>query len=181
MNNTGGKKNIMERRDFLNLSTAAIGALLSGPLLNSCKNNSSLSTKNKPNIVFIFIDDLGWKDVGYMGSKYYETPTIDRLAKQGMIFTNAYANAANCAPTRASLLCGQYTPRHGVYTVGNSARGKSKNRRLVPVENSREVDQAKITVAEALKKAGYVSAAVGKWHIGQKPDQHSMVPFQLPF
>ena len=76
---------------------------MAGPLLNSCKNKTSSSTHDKPNIVFIFIDDLGWKDVGYMGSKYYETPTIDRLAKQGMIFTQAYANAANCAPTRASL------------------------------------------------------------------------------
>ena len=162
----------MERREFLNLSTSVIGALMTGPLLNSCKNKTSRSTLDKPNIVFILIDDLGWKDVGYMGSKYYETPTIDRLANQGMVFTNAYANAANCAPTRASLLCGQYAPRHGVYTVGSSARGKSENRRLIPIENSREVDQAKITIAETLKNAGYVSAAIGKWHIGQKPEQH---------
>jgi len=162
----------MERRDFLSLSTAAIGALMAGPLLNSCQNKTSPSTHDKPNIVFILIDDLGWKDVGYMESKYYETPAIDRLAKQGMIFTNAYANAANCAPTRASLLTGQYSPRHGVYTVGSSARGKSENRRLIPVENRNEVDQAKVTVAEALKNAGYVSAAIGKWHIGQKPEQH---------
>ncbi|MBW1850453.1 MAG: sulfatase-like hydrolase/transferase, partial [Deltaproteobacteria bacterium] len=81
---------------------------MSGPLLNSCKNSTSRSTQNKPNIVFIFIDDLGWKDTGYMGSDYYETPNIDKIAQQGMIFTNAYANAANCAPTRASLLTGQY-------------------------------------------------------------------------
>jgi arylsulfatase A-like enzyme len=107
-----------------------------------------------------------------MGSAYYETPTIDRLAKQGMMFTNAYANAANCAPTRASLLSGQYSPRHGVYTVGTSARGESEDRRLIPVENRREVDPAKITIAEALKNAGYVSAAIGKWHIGRKPEQH---------
>jgi len=107
-----------------------------------------------------------------MGSNYYETPIIDRLAKQGMVFTNAYANAANCAPTRASLLTGQYSPRHGVYTVASSARGESKDRRLIPIENSTEVDQAKITIAKALKNAGYVSAAIGKWHIGQKPEHH---------
>ena len=94
--------------------------------LSVCFSNSS--AQEKPNIVFIFIDDLGWTDLGYMGSAYYETPNIDQLAKQGMIFTNAYANAANCAPTRASLLSGQYAPRHGVFTVANPARGESKDR-----------------------------------------------------
>ena len=160
----------MQRREFCSLSSAAIGALMAGPLLNSCKTETPRSSNEKPNIVFIMIDDLGWKDLGIMGSTYYETPAIDRLAEQGMIFTNAYANAANCAPTRASLLCGQYTPRHGVYTVGSSARGKSKDRRLIPVENSTEVDPEKITIAGALKDAGYVSAAIGKWHIGHKPE-----------
>jgi len=120
----------------------------------------------KPNIVFIFIDDLGYTDVGFMGSKYYETPNIDRLAKNGMIFTNAYANAANCAPTRACLLSGQYSPRHGVFTVGKSDRGKSEDRRLIPVKNSLTLPLDKITIAEALKPAGYVSAAIGKWHVG---------------
>lgn len=171
MNKKGREKNNMERREFLGLSTAAIGTLLSGPLLNSCKRKTSRSIQNIPNIVFVIIDDLGWKDVGYMGSKYYETPAIDRLAKQGMIFTRAYTNAANCAPTRACLLSGQYAPRHGVYTVGSSARGKSEDRRLIPIENSTEMDQDKITIAEALKNAGYVSAAIGKWHIGHKPEQ----------
>jgi len=161
----------MERREFLNLSTATIGALMVGPLLNSCKNNSSRATQNKPNIVFIFIDDLGWKDVSYMGSGYYETPNIDKLAKQGMIFTNAYTNAANCAPTRASLLTGQYSPRHEVFTVASSARGESKDRRLIPIENNRAVAQVKITIAEALKNSGYISAAIGKWNIGLKPEQ----------
>jgi len=123
----------------------------------------------QPNIVFIFIDDLGWTDLAYMGSEYYETPNIDRLAKQGMIFTNAYANAANCAPTRASLLSGQYTPRHGVFTVANPARGKSEDRRLIPTENRRKIALEKITIAEALKPAGYVSAAIGKWHVGNDP------------
>jgi arylsulfatase A-like enzyme len=77
----------------------------------------------KPNIVFILIDDLGWKDVGYMGSDYYETSNTDRLAKEGVIFTQADTNAANCAPARACLLTGQCSPRHGFYTVGNADRG----------------------------------------------------------
>ena len=137
-------------------------------VIAGCNNEKA----DKPNIVFIFIDDMGWKDLGYTGSDYYETPNIDKLAQKGMIFTNAYANAANCAPTRACLLTGQYTPRHGVFTVASSARGKSEDRRLIPIENSREVPLEKISLAEAIKPAGYVSAAIGKWHIGNKPEQH---------
>ncbi|HBE42251.1 MAG TPA: hypothetical protein DDW27_13785 [Bacteroidales bacterium] len=128
--------------------------------------------ETKPNIVFILIDDMGWKDLGYMGSEYYETPNIDRLAAQGMIFTQAYANAANSAPTRACLLTGQYTPRHGLYTVGNSDRGQSKDRRLIPVRNNEEISLDKILISEALKPAGYKTAAIGKWHIGHTPVEH---------
>jgi len=129
------------------------------------------SAQNKPNIVFIIIDDLGWTDLGYAGSSYYETPRIDNLARNGMIFTNAYSNAANCAPTRASLLTGQYTPRHGVFTVGKSDRGESEKRRLIPVTNSKEISLEKVTIAEALKPAGYVCAAIGKWHVGYSPEE----------
>jgi arylsulfatase A-like enzyme len=126
--------------------------------------------ESKPNIVLILMDDLGWKDVGYMGSNYYETPHIDRLAGQGMVFTQAYANAANCAPTRASLLSGQYTPRHGVFTVARPDRGKTEDRRLIPVDNSMEISLDKITIAEAIQPEGYVSAAIGKWHVGHSPE-----------
>lgn len=126
----------------------------------------------KPNIIFIMIDDLGWKDLGYMGSAYYETPHIDRLARGGMIFTQAYANAANSAPTRACLLTGQYTPRHGLYTVANSDRGKPADRRLVPTVNNELVSTDKIIIPEALRQAGYTTASIGKWHIGKTPVEH---------
>ncbi len=142
-------------------------AFLAG-LFNACKSDA----ETKPNIVFILIDDMGWKDPGYMGSEYYETPNIDRLAAQGMIFTQAYANAANSAPTRACLLTGQYTPRHGLYTVGNSDRGQSKDRRLIPVTNTEVISLDKLTINEALKPAGYISAAIGKWHIGNNAKEH---------
>ncbi|WP_439484392.1 sulfatase [Cyclobacterium plantarum] len=125
----------------------------------------------KPNIVFIFIDDMGWKDVGFMGSEFYETPHIDQLAKKGMVFTQAYANAANCAPTRACLLSGQYSPRHGVYTVARSDRGDPKDRRLIPIPNSRTVPLEHVMIAEALKPAGYRSAAIGKWNVGNSPEK----------
>jgi arylsulfatase A-like enzyme len=139
-------------------------AILAG-VGHSCQNKQDI----KPNIVFILIDDMGWKDVGYMGSEYYETPNIDRLARAGMIFTQAYANAANSAPTRASLLTGQYTPRHGVFTVSNSDRGRPEDRRLIPIENSEAISLDKITISEALKSGNYVSAALGKWHVGNTP------------
>lgn len=120
----------------------------------------------KPNFIIFLVDDLGWKDVGYMGSKYYETPNIDQMAREGMIFTNAYANAPNCAPTRACLMSGMYTPRHGVYTVGDPARGKSENRMLIPSPNNTELDGTFVTLAEALKENGYTNCHVGKWHLG---------------
>ena len=83
-----------------------------------------------PNILLVFLDDFGWMDTSYMGSDFYETPHIDKLAGQSMVFTNAYSCSANCAPARASLLSGQYTPRHQVYNVGTRPRGKSAHRRL---------------------------------------------------
>ena len=124
----------------------------------------------KPNFVFILIDDLGWKDVGFMGSGYYETPHIDRLSREGMVFRSAYANAPNCAPTRACLLSGQYTPRHGVFTVGTSERGQAKNRKLIPIPNTTTLSPSFHTIAEALKSAGYINAHVGKWHLGKDPE-----------
>ena len=156
----------MDRRDFLK-KCAAVGA---GGFVLSNQAMEVRTGAKKPNILFIMIDDMGARDVGFMGSEYYETPNIDRLAGEGMVFTNAYANAANCAPTRACFLTGQYSPRHGVYTVGNSARGSSSDRRLIPIANDTTLDSHHITIAEALKPAGYVSVSIGKWHMGTDPD-----------
>ena len=136
-------------------------------ILISCDQNN---TKSKsPNIILITVDDLGWKDLGFMGSKYYETPFLDKLALQSMVFTNAYAAAANCAPSRASLMSGLNTPKHGVYTVGSSERGKSKTRKLIPVKNKKYLHDSIYTLPEMLKSAGYTTAHFGKWHIGEDP------------
>jgi len=124
----------------------------------------------KPNIVFFFIDDLGWSDLGFMGSKYYETPNIDRLAASGMVFDNAYANAPNCAPSRACLMSGKYSPRHGIYTVGDPVRGNHKFRKLQPSPNQTVLADKFVTIAEALKTNGYTSASMGKWHLGENPE-----------
>lgn len=127
------------------------------------------SKEERPNIILINIDDMGWKDVGFMGSKYYETPTIDALAAEGMIFNQAYAAAANCAPSRACLMSGENTPRHGVYTVNNSDRGKSKDRKLIPVKNNFTIDENFLLLPEILKQNGYTTCHAGKWHITKDP------------
>lgn len=126
----------------------------------------------RPNIVFILADDLGWTDLAVQGSKYYETPNIDRLAAQGMRFTHGYTCGPNCQPTRAALMSGQYGPRTGVYTVGGTDRFDTTARPLVPVENVTKLAPEKVTVAESLKKAGYATAMFGKWHLGEDPEHH---------
>lgn len=123
----------------------------------------------KPNVVFFFIDDMGWTDLGFMGSEYYESPHVDQLAKEGMVFMNAYAAAPNCAPSRACLMSGQYSPRHGVYTVSNSDRGSSKHRKLIPIKNTIHLADEFVTMGEALQAGGYVTATMGKWHLSNDP------------
>ena len=120
---------------------------------------------DRPNLLFIYADDLGWKDVGYQGSDFYETPNIDRLAQQGMVFTQAYAGAGNCAPSRAVLLSGQYTPRHGVYAVDDTDRGPKQLMRMIPIPNRSGLPRSTVTMADALKAAGYATGIFGKWHL----------------
>ena len=125
--------------------------------------------EEKPNIIYINIDDLGWKDLSFMGSEFYETPHVDALAKEGVVFTNAYAPAANCAPSRACCLTGQYPPRYGIYTVNNSDRGNPRTRKLIPVKNRTDLPDDQVTIAENLKANGYATAHIGKWHLGDDP------------
>jgi arylsulfatase A-like enzyme len=126
----------------------------------------------RPNVVFILADDLGWTDLGCQGSKYYETPNIDKLAKQGMRFTHGYTCGPNCQPTRAALMSGQYGPRTGVYTVGSIDRFDWQSRPLRPVDNVVNLPLDRVTLAQSLKAAGYATGTFGKWHLGQQGKHH---------
>ncbi len=158
------QQSTLARREFLKTVVAG-AATLALPSVAAAKRGPG----PRPNIIYINADDLGVMDVSYAGGTFYETPNIDKLAKQGMTFTNAYAPAANCAPSRACCMTGQYTPRHGIYTVAGSARGRAAFRKLVPTPNTTILADKHVTIAEALKATGYRSITLGKWHLGEDP------------
>jgi len=138
---------------------------------------------DKPNVIFILADDLGAHDLGCFGSTFYETPNIDRLAKRGTRFTQAYAASPLCSPTRSSILVGQYPARTGItapvchinpiYLNKELVKDGPKSRVLVANSVSR-LKTEYFTLAEALKEAGYSTAHFGKWHLGHnlKPEDH---------
>ena len=138
-------------------------------VLLAALSSPNASFAEKPNVLFIFLDDFGWRDTSYMGSDFYETPHLDKLASEGMIFTNAYSCAANCAPARACLMSGQYTPRHEIYNVGTGPRGNVKHRKLMHVPGKSTLDPNIKTWAAQLQQAGYKTATMGKWHLSSDP------------
>jgi arylsulfatase A-like enzyme len=131
----------------------------------------SAESPARPNIIFIMADDLGYTDVACFGSRYYETPNIDRLASEGLKLVNHH-HCQNCAPTRAALMTGQYGPRTGIYTVGGTGRFDTSQRPLIPVENVTELPLDRSIIAKQLKDAGYATGMFGKWHLGQKNKHH---------
>jgi len=142
-----------------------------GPLAGTApaQEAAASASADKPNILFLFLDDFGWRDTSYMGSDFFETPHLDRLASEGMIFTDAYSAAANCAPARACLLSGQYTPRHEIYNVGTHPRGDAAHRKLIPIGGTATLDPNIQTWAHRLQSAGYHTATMGKWHLSNDP------------
>ena len=121
--------------------------------------------KAKPNIILFLIDDLSWADLGITGSKYYETPHLDKLASEGVFFTDAYAANPVCSPTRASVLTGKYPSRIGLTNHSGSRGSMGPKHKLIPPEVVGNIPPEDITLAEALKGAGYTTAHIGKWHL----------------
>ena len=171
----------MNRRNFLKTSLGSLAYLS----ITGCQ-----SAKEKPNVILILIDDMGWTDLGCFGSKYYETPNIDKLCENGMKFTQAYAACAVCSPTRASVMTGRYPTRTGITDWIHHADPRTeeaikneknpegfdphRNRKLLTPINKFWLEHNEITIPELLKTEGYVSYHVGKWHLGPKqwyPDQ----------
>lgn len=126
------------------------------------------AAERPPNFILILMDDMGWRDVGFMGNRFVETPHIDGLAKHGLVFTQAYASAPNCAPTRACLMSGQYTPRHGIYTVVDPRQPPgSPWHKLQAADSRSELSPGVVTIAEALQSGGYATGFFGMWNLGR--------------
>ncbi|MFC1607817.1 sulfatase [Candidatus Latescibacterota bacterium] len=164
-----GKNN---RRDFIKKSVLG-GSACALSMIASCtetgkqiKENETV-VNNDLNFVFVLVDDLGWTDLSCFGSTFYDTPNIDKVAAQGMKFTDAYAAAPVCSPTRASIMTGKYPARLNLteWIPGFPAKPSEK---LIQAPFHQELPHEEITIAEMLKQKGYVSASMGKWHLGDE-------------
>jgi len=152
----------MRRREFLKALGAGAAGMLAAPLARTVP--ASAAEGKRLNFVFILIDDMGWTDAACLGSKFYDTPNIDRLAAGGMRFTDGYAACTVCSPTRASIVAGKYPARlHLTDFIPGRVLPHAKLR--IPDWN-KKMEPSEVTIAEVLKSAGYVTAAMGKWHLG---------------
>lgn len=136
--------------------------------------------ERKPNVLFILADDLGYHDLSCTGSKYYETPNIDCIAREGMVFTNGYAACQVSSPSRASIMTGKFPARHGITDwigapAGEAWRGQKRYNQLLPPEYAHALPAEYITLPEAMKASGYKTFFAGKWHLGGRgswPEDH---------
>lgn len=148
---------MMNRRDIVKICT--LGALL-------VTLASPLHAADRPNVVFILVDDLGWMDLGCQGSLVYKTPNIDRLADSAMRFTDAYASCPVCSPTRASIMTGKAPTRLNItdWIPGSNP----KNRKLLGPQDLHALPLSEVTLAETFKANGYKTFFAGKWHLGSE-------------
>ncbi|MEZ5039786.1 MAG: sulfatase [Saprospiraceae bacterium] len=152
------------RKNFL-VILCGLTVLSSG---TNCHRSISASKdqKTKPNLLFILVDDLGWKDLGCYGSSFYDTPQLDAFAKESLRFTNAYSSSPVCSPTRAAIMTGKNPIRTG---ITDWLKGQNPpNRKLQNVQDRDELALEEYTLAEALKDNGYTTFFAGKWHLGEE-------------
>ncbi len=162
-----------ERRALLELLvTSALLSSCGGPPQPRPSAGEPDANPARPNVVLFVADDLGWRDLGSYGNAFVETPHLDALVASGARFTDAYSNGPNCAPSRASLLTGQDTPRHGITTVAPAARGEAQHRRVLVPRTRRALREGSWTLATAFAAAGYRTASFGKWHVGAAPTEY---------
>jgi arylsulfatase A len=151
------------RREALALVVAAM-------VCTGFAHAQSATDARKPNVVIVFVDDLGWADLSCYGSTFHETPNIDRLAGKGAMFSEAYASCSVCSPTRASLLTGKYPQRVGFTDFLNPGR------RTGPNSAETHLPASETTIGEVFQQAGYRTGYIGKWHVGSEkigmPKQH---------
>jgi len=147
----------LNRRSFLKALSVGAASLAIPGCTNDYQRSGGKGSVDKPNFIIIFTDDQGYQDVGCFGSPHINTPNLDRMAAEGMKFTDFYAAASVCSPSRAALLTGCYPPRVSITKV------------LFPRDNI-GLNPEEITIADALKKRGYSCACVGKWHLGHLPE-----------
>lgn len=161
----------MQRRRFLKYVGAGfVGAVAGGAIARAAGGNGNGKANGKPNFVFILVDDMGWTDAGCFGSSFYETPNIDRLAGEGVRFTDAYAACPVCSPTRASIMAGKYPARINTTDYFGAAQPENwkRNTLLLPAEYLEQLPLEEVTIAETLKGQGYSTFFAGKWHLGDK-------------
>jgi arylsulfatase A len=156
------------RREFLKAVSAGAAAMA----LPACMTKGQAAAPGRPpNVVIIFTDDQGYQDVGCFGSPLIRTPNLDRMAAEGMRFTNFYVAASVCTPSRAALMTGCYPQRVNMNVVSRVINGEERGGAVVLFQNSnRGLHPNEVTVAEILRRRGYATACVGKWHLGHLPE-----------
>jgi len=165
-------KNPISRRRFLGTIGAGAVSLALPVYAQSQGSLSSNKTARRPNIVFILVDDMGWMDIGVNGSRFYETPNVDKLASEGMRFTQAYAASPICSPTRASILTGKNPARINL-TQWIGGPGNPDYVKNLPLEE--------VLLPEQLKPAGYTNGFFGKWHLNNRAGEVKYWPQEQGF